>query len=268
MEDTDKTYGELDTLQIASALSAFIYLPVEGKIRMHSTMYMHEGNYAWASRVLLNVAGVQLLTACGAQGFEAIFQGSQADTTPHPVNGYRETADEMVTGLGGFYGSAGKAAVTMPKGGFEEAGRMLRGFNVLAFSDKAGLGAEFHFVGDYPAVARQMAGKRGVETSLYMASVEAPHRVFGNGLVSLLTLPAEKPQEEGHRWCNRMNLLESREWTGFHMLGTWLSTPNEDGSLIFFHRCFLPAFPLQPELVLNLALCDGLRSRWISSRLI
>jgi hypothetical protein len=97
--------------------------------------------------------------------------------------------------------------------------------------------------------------------------VDAPHRVFGSGLVSLMTIPAEKPPQEGHKWCNRMNLLEAREWTGFHMLGTWLSTPNEDGSLILAHRCFLPAFPLQPELVLNLALCDGLRSKWVSSRL-
>jgi len=42
---------------------------------------------------------------------------------------------------------------------------------VLAFADEAGLGAEFHFVRDSPAVARQMAGKTGVETSLYMARV-------------------------------------------------------------------------------------------------
>jgi len=52
----------------------------------------------------------------------------------------------------------------------------------------------------------------------------------------------------------------------YMLLGTWLTTPNGDGSLIFGHRCFLPAFPLQPELVLNLALCDGLRSKWASSR--
>jgi len=48
---------------------------------------------------------------------------------------------------------------------------VLKGFHVLAFADEAGLGAEFHFVRDSPAVARQMAGKTGVETSLYMARV-------------------------------------------------------------------------------------------------
>jgi hypothetical protein len=41
----------------------------------------------------------------------------------------------------------------------------------------------------------------------------------------------------------------------------------KDNSLLFVHRCFLPAFPLQPELVLNLALANGLRSKWVSSKL-
>lgn len=268
VEDSEKTYEELDRLQMLSALSAFIYLRGEKKIRMHSTIYIHEGNYDWASRVLLNLAGVQLLTACGSQGFEAIFESSEADVTPHLVNGYRETADEIVTDLGAFYGSAGKVAVKVPNGGFKEVCRMLKGLSVLATPDKDGLVAEFHFVGDYPAVARQMAGKKGVETSLYAVRVDVKHRIFGYGLVSLLTLPVEKPQEQGFRWCSRMNLLESQEWTGFHMLGTWLTTPGGDNSLLFGHRGFLPAFPLQPELILNLALADGLRSKWASARLM
>ena len=138
---------------------------------------------------------------------------------------------------------------------------------MLALSDKAGLTAEFHFVGDHPALARQMVGKTGVETSLYGELVDEKHVIFGHGLTSLLTLPAEKPREEGLRWCNRMNLLESREWTGFHLLGAWSTAPNDDNSVIFGHRCFLPAFPVQPELVLNLALANGLRSKWASSRL-
>jgi hypothetical protein len=43
---------------------------------------------------------------------------------------------------------------------------------VLALSDKAGLAAEFHFVGDNPAIAGHTAGKTGVETSLYTARVD------------------------------------------------------------------------------------------------
>ena len=267
VEDTDKTYEGLERLQELSALSAFIYLPPEGKIRMHSTAYIHEGNYGWLSRVLLNVAGVQLLTASFSMILQQLFAGSEPDITPHPLNGFRETADDMVTGLADFYMPAGKMPVKVAGGGFKEACRLLKGFNVLALSDKAGLTAEFHFVGDNPALARQMAGKTGVETSLYRALGDVQHVLFGHGLTSLLTLPAEKPRAQGLRWLNRMNLLESREWTGFHMLGAWLTTPDKDNSLLFGHRGFLPAFPLQPELVLNLALANGLRSKWASSRL-
>ena len=100
--------------------------------------------------------------------------------------------------------------ISIHRGTFKEVCRLLKGFNVLALSDKAGLTAEFHFVRDNPAVARQMAGKTGVETSLYAARVDVPHRVFGNGLISLLTLPVEKPRAEGLRWAGSMNLLESR----------------------------------------------------------
>lgn len=267
VEDSDKTYEDLDRLQTLSALSAFIFLPSEGKIRMHSTAYVHDGNYSWLSRLLLNVAGLQLLLTCGAEGFEAVFPGAQADTTRHPVNGYRGTPDEMIEGLRGFYNGAKNSPVSVPRDGFKEACRLLKGFKVLALPGKAGLMAEFHFVGDYPALARQMAGKTGVETSLYGMLVDARHVIFGNGLTSLLTLPVEKPQVEGHRWCNRINLMESREWTGFHLLGTWLTSPVNDDILGLGHRGFLPAFPVEPELLLNLALANGLRSKWVSSRL-
>lgn len=265
--ETEKTYEELDRLQMISALSAFIYLPSEGKIRMHSAVYIHGGNYGWISRLLLNVAGTQLLTAMGAGGFAQFFEGSEPDITPHPLSGFRETPDELVRDMGELYGAAGKAPVKVTQKGFEEVCGMLKKCSVLAFADKAGLGAEFHFVGDDPAVLRQMEGKQGVATSLYAARVDVKHRVFGHGLTSLMTLPAGKPPMEGHRWCNSMNLLESRQWTGFHMLGAWLSTPNDDGNLILGHRCFLPAFPPTPELIFNLAMVDGLRSKWASSRL-
>ena len=149
----------------------------------------------------------------------------------------------------------------------KKACRLLKGSNVLASSAKTGLTAEFHFVGDHPALARQMAGKTGVETSLYGALVDVKHVVFGHGLTSLLTLPAEKPRVEGSRWLNRMNLLESSEWTGFHLMGAWSATPGKDSSPLLGHRGFLPAFPVQPELVLSLALANGLRSKWASNRL-
>ena len=144
---------------------------------------------------------------------------------------------------------------------------LLKRCNVLAVPDKAGLAAEFHFVGDGPALLRQMEGKKGVETSLYVARVDVEHLIFGHGLVSLLTLPERKRSTAALRWCSKMNLLESQQWTGFHMLGTWLTAPDKGDILGLGHRGFLPAFPVQPELVFNLALADGLRSKWASSRL-
>jgi len=83
-----------------------------------------------------------------------------------------------------------------------------------------------------------------VETSLYRALGDMKHVLFGHGLTSLLTLPAEKPRAEGLRWLNRMNLLESREWTGFHLPCAWSTTLNKNNSLLLGHRGFLPAFPV------------------------
>ena len=117
--DTEKTCEELDRLQMIATQSAFIYLPREGKIRMHSTAYIHEGNHAWLSRVLLNAAGVQLLLTMGVGGFQQFFEGSVPDTTPHPLNGYRENADELIGGLRDFYASAQESPVQFPGNGFE-----------------------------------------------------------------------------------------------------------------------------------------------------
>ena len=267
VKDSDQTYRDMDLMQSVATLFAFTFLPAEGKIRMHSTAYIHDGNYGWLSRMLLNVAGLQLLSAACCQPLLEVFPGSEPDTTPHPVNGCRETPDEMIEGLRGFYSGAKNKPVSVPRGCFKEACRMLKECNLLASPGKTRLMAEFHFVGDHPALARQMAGKTGVETSLYRALGDVKHVLFGHGLTSLLTLPAEKPRAEGLRWLNRMNLLESQEWTGFHLLGAWSTAPHDDNSVLLGHRGFLPAFPLQPELVLNLALANGLRSKWASSRL-
>ena len=268
VEDSDKTYKDMDLMQSIATLFTFTFLPAEGKIRMHSTAYIHEGNYCWLSRVLLSVAGLQLLAASCCQPLLEVFPGSEPDTTPHPVNGYRETPDEMIEGLRGFYSGAKNNPVSVPRGCFRDACRMLKECNLLASPGKTRLMAEFHFVGDNPALARQMAGKTGVETSLYGALVDERHLILGNGLTSLLTLPAEKPRAEGPRWCNRMNLLESGEWTGFHLLGAWATIFNGEDCVFLGHRGFLPAFPVEPELLVNLALANGLRSKWVSSRLI
>jgi len=75
-----------------------------------------------------------------------------------------------------------------------------------------------------------------------------------------------RPSDISYLQCYRMNLLESSEWKGFHLLGAWSATPGKDNSPLLGHRGFLPAFPVQPELVLNLAMANGLRSKWASSR--
>lgn len=267
VQDSDKTYNQLNNMQFLSSLYAFIYIPSEKKIKLHSTAYVHAGNYSWVSRLLLNASGIQLYSADRYQLLMRLFEGSEPDYTPHPVSGHRETPDGLVKDLGEYYISQGQAPIRVPRGEFANACKELANFSVLATPDETGLTAEFHFVGDDPAIARKMAGKKGVATSLFQVFVDTPHSQLGYGINSVLVLPLVDSKETGYRRCNRLNLFESEQWIRCHLLGSWRALTDEDGHADIAFCSFLPAFPCQPGLTANLALSNGLRSTWASTAL-
>jgi hypothetical protein len=267
VQDTERTYVELNKLQSISSLYAFIYLPSEKKIRLHSTAYVYEGNFGWLSRILLAAAGLQLSGAYGSRGLEQVFEGSEWDSTPHPANGYRETPDKLIGEIGELYESVGRSPAKVPGTEFKEVCKMLAQYGVLATSGKSGLTAEFHFVGDESAVERRMAGKKGVATSLFTTGTDKKHVQLGNGIYSRLCLPILDTQEMGFRRCSRMNLFESTQWAHCHMLGAWQALPAKHGNLDIVFSSFLPALSYRTGLIANLTLSTLVRSKWASTTL-
>ncbi len=265
--ETEKTYELLNTIQGISSLYAFVYYSSEKKIKLHSTAYFHEGNYGWLSGLLIGAAGLQLADAYRYPQLLQVFEGSDWDITPHPINGYRETPDELIGDIGKACASVGKTPVKVPEKELKEICKILSKFNVLAISDKGGLTAEFHFVGDEPAMQRMMDSKKGVATSLFQTGVDMSHPQLGHGICSNLRLPLSDTQERGYRRCNQMNLLESSQWTTCHLLGAWQASPEANNKVTVNFSSFLPAISYQSGILANLAISNGVRSKWASTTL-
>jgi hypothetical protein len=267
VQDNPETYRQLNNLQFLSSLYALIYLPAERKIKLHSTAYVHGGNFGWLSRLMQNAAGIQLCDSLKFGLLINMFKGAKPDITGHPYNGIRENADELVLGLFEYYTSQGRTQLTIPPGEWEAACKVLAKLSVLATPNEKGLTAEFHFVGSDPAILRQMKGKKGVATSILQICVDVGHLPLGFGINSVLVLPLIDPLEKGYRRCNRLNVLESKGGLGFHQLGSWRAWDKEDGTADIAFASFVPAYPCQPGLIANLSLPNGLRSTWASTTL-
>jgi hypothetical protein len=265
VREMENTYEKLNGLQSMSSLYAFVYLPSEKKIKLHSTAYVYEANYGWLSGLLVTIAGLQLSDSYGYPDSQQLFEGSEWDITPHPINGYRKIPDELINDIRKVFKSAGKTPVRVQDSEYKEICKMLSQFHVLATSAKSGLTAEFHFVGDESAIERKMTGKKGVATSLFTIGTDKKHVQLGHGIYSSLWLPLTDTQKEAYLRCNKLNILESTHWTNCHMFGRWTVVPDQNNKVTVAFDSFLPAISYRPGLIANLTLSNGIRSRWAST---
>lgn len=253
----DRTLEGLNLLNADTAQFAFVYDPDDRRVRLHTTVYVHRQNLDWSKRLFMTVAGIQASYAHMKAGEASrLFDGSGPDTSPHPENGFREEPDEMMGVIGLVYPGMNHRAEPIDAGEFEFAAGCLMPESLTTW-DNQGLTSEFPFSGDEPAHVRFTRGL-GPVTGLFQATSAKEHPLLGKGLLTTMQLPLSHSRDELLRMADVLNLLESREWTGCHMVGAW--RVDEQDCLSFVS--FLPILSYRKQLLANLAFSNRNRCRW------
>ena len=96
-----------------------------------------------------------------------------------------------------------------------------------------------------------------------MVSTEEPHPSLGFGLLMRLNLREHPSLDRKPLGAVHLNQLELADGCPSHFLGSWCTNPS-GGPPVFVS--FLPSVLSAPNLLLNLVMSMGLRSRWASEK--
>ena len=97
-----------------------------------------------------------------------------------------------------------------------------------------------------------------------MLSVALPE--YGQGLLSLLQLPAGRPDKNAGEVANDLNLTELNDGIGFPSWGAWTVRGGDDPAVT--HARFMPNAYARPGLATTAMHYDYLRSQWAQEQLV
>jgi tetratricopeptide (TPR) repeat protein len=258
VEDNRQTYEGLNILNAQASQFAFVYDPEERRIKLHTSVYTHRQNLEWSKRLLLGAVGLQVSYAHReAEASSHLFEGSEPDISQHPYHGYRQVKDEIVGLIDQFYIPMGEMAPAIDNSTFKQTEEQLQSMAMASSGDDC-LTAEFPFSGDEPVSVRLAQGKRGVVTSLLMASSQKRHPLLGKGLMMRMILPVSYERGQGLKIASLLNLKEATEWSRCHLTGAWFI--DDQSNLAFLS--FIPAAAYKHGVLVNHALSNAIRSNW------
>ena len=252
--DNDKTYSFLSLLNGIASVNAFVYDPVEERISLRSTAYVHEQNWSWLQRFLASVCAIQAADA-HARGTAILdMVDATLDESAHPSSGERDLKDDMLNVLH-VYAEEGKAASPFASEDLESLGRIQPAPWLEANMEGADLTAEFPFSGELAAV-EAIALEQPLQSSLLRVtgSVRNPQLGFGAGL--RMELPVQLEGLDGARRANELNLAEFAGVTFCPLTGAW------SGPKCTFES-FLPAGMFQRGLLAALIFYQVARAQWV-----
>jgi hypothetical protein len=251
--DTPHTADVVSLLNMHASLSAYVWEPAAGRVRLSCTAYAHEGNIVWLRRLLAGVAAIQAADAYLKSLVLPEIVGAMPDTSAHPEHGARPLPDDMLNVLDRVFVPAGEEPSRWTSTDFEGALTAEETPWLLATGgdDEAGLTAEFAFEDEAPALV-------GGAAALFQATAGERNPQLGNGLLVRLALPLVGIEDQAVRLANDLNLAEAREWTGVHLLGAWCRDPG--GGLS--HVSFVPNALHMAGLIDALAWNAALRTEW------
>lgn len=209
----------------------------------HASVWVHEENLGWVSRLLQMAALLQIVNAeHHGWAIAEAFQGDPAFAS-HPERGPRPDPDEMLYALRDLPGRDGPSA-------WED--------ELPELADELGAaGIEVEGAGS-PLVIR--FPRIPLEHRLVVDT--APHRALGSGV--RLRLELEEPPRDGSGapLPVELNERELADEVPAHLIGSWACEGL--GSEPYFN-CVIPNVLYRPGLLFNLVLSTGLRAWWTAT---
>jgi hypothetical protein len=234
----DSTWARLAGVNQFATLSAYVADHARGTIRLHASVSLTEDNWLLARAIALHAMALQMADAYAEAAALAEAFGGRVDATPHPRNGMRAQADEMVNILD-IYHQRGEGDSPFTADEIAELVHLEPRPWTMASSELQQLDAELDFAVGAPARLEVDAA--------------AKHPALGSGLQLRLILPVEPEAAI----AQRLNANERLE-PDAHQLGAWCVEP-EHG---FMFSGFIPAAAYTPGLSRALVYHLSAKNEW------
>jgi len=259
----ERLMDRVEKLARAASTSSLVFDPVDRTLRHWTTITLYEDIGAWVYPLMIGSAYSQLAEANSACGDAQRVLGGKPDQNHRPLRGPDSCKHARVEGWGAECAEEGRSLSSWAgTGEFAEAVDLLQQGNIIAKLAGEGLIAGFPFTANAEAGERVEGDLPADRTAVFELSTETPHPVQGNGLSTRLYLPIDLPEQLACHLCAVLNLLETREYTGSSLIGSW---GREDGGLAFIG--FVPNIVYHSGMVPNLALAARARTAWVAAKL-
>jgi hypothetical protein len=210
---------------------------------MASSVAIHAQSLDYGQRLLASAAGMQIgECATVAVRLQETVPNTVLAMTPHPVNGFRESLDEMM-GL--------VDTLVIPKGGGESA---CSAEDLTIAVELAARGSEVKIKIDENEVRALFQRSRA--RAVVWANRQVRHPRLGGGVLIGLQGVREIRRPEIDLVLS-LNESESRAQVPIHAIGSWLF---KDGMLA--HACFIPNALYDRNVFVNLFLSNFIRALW------
>ena len=235
---TAPTWARLARINRYATLSAYVADRSQGTVRLHASVSLTGENWLLARSVALHAMALQMADAFAEAPELAPVFGARVNATPHPRQGLRQQADEMV-GVLDIYQQRGEGDSPFDADEIAELVQLEPRPWLLASNELHRLDAELEFASGMPARLELDAGAR--------------HASLGSGLQLRLVLPIE-PDDQIAQKLNANECLEPDA----HQLGAWCV--DDDKGVMF--TAFVPAAAHTPGLARALVYHLSARNEW------
>jgi hypothetical protein len=232
------TWERLASINQFATLSAYVADPERGSVRLHASVSLTADNWLLARAIALHAMALQMADAYAESHELADAFGGRLDATPHPLNGLRERADEMVNILD-IYHQRGEGESPFNADEIAELVHLEPRPWTMAANELHRLDADLEFAPDLPSRLEIDAAEK--------------HVSLGSGLQMRLMLPLEPDAAI----AQKLNANERAE-PDAHQLGAWCVDPER--GLMF--TGFIPAAAYTPGLSRALVYHLSAKNEW------
>ena len=250
-----------------ASVGALAWIPSQRRVVAFLTHYAHPASGS-IDRLLsgfLLLMYTEALALVGQGGLAEILNAT-AMPRPHPIAGTRTDYDELIGTTDMEIIPRGAEANAWIGAELAALPDAMGALGMLSLGDKSGVTVEFPFTSSMPAVVAVGMGREPAGRTAMAQMLTVAHPEYGQGLLSLLQLPAGRPDKNAGEVANDLNLTELNDGIGFPSWGAWTVRGGDDPAVT--HARFMPNAYARPGLATTAMHYDYLRSQWAQEQLV
>lgn len=250
---TRQTAERIAVLNHHAALSAFIWDPDAGRVRLRCSAGVHAETLGVVKHLFAAAASLQVADAHIKVDGLAKLLGGDPDVSSHPQSGPRPDMDDMLNVIERLYAPEGRKPTPFSPTDFARAAEMKPAPWSKVSSDDAVLNAVLHSE-RYPS-----------GTGVLFATGTQLHPQLGSGLLLLLSIPTSFDKDVTLALCHELNLAEAHAWEIPYFFGAWCLQRDSHSGLAYV--TFFPAAVCRQGLIEAMSVQMAARAMWARQQL-